>query len=79
MARRGSDFLFRSKLLVAISLLPPDQRRVVELLLQEYPIDSKEAGADTIVKILGCTEKTVRNRRDRAFAKLREALKEGDT
>ena len=31
----GSDFLFRSKLLVAISLLPPDQRRVVELLLQE--------------------------------------------
>jgi DNA-directed RNA polymerase specialized sigma24 family protein len=72
----GTDFLYRSKLLVAISSLPPDERQVVELLLWEYPIDSQDTEVKTIVRIIGCTEKTVRNRRDRAFAKLREALKE---
>ena len=72
----GIDFLYRSKLHLAISSLPPDERRVVELLLQELPIDSKDKEALTIVKVLGCSEKTVRNRRDRAFEKLRDALKE---
>lgn len=71
-----SDFLFRSKLLRAISLLPADEQRVVELLLQKMPIDSKEEGVLTIAKVLDCAEKTVRNRRDRAFAKLRDALGE---
>lgn len=71
----GLDFLYRSKLLRAISVLPDDERRVVELLLQEIPIDPKDEEI-TIVKILKCSEKTVRNRRDRAFKKLRDALKE---
>ncbi len=72
----GLDFLYRSKLLRAISVLPDDERRVVELLLQEIPIDSKDKEMVTIVKILKCSEKTVRNRRDRAFKKLHDALKE---
>lgn len=71
----GLDFLYRSKLLRAISVLPDDERRVVELLLQEIPIDPKDEEI-TIVKILKCSEKTVRNRRDRAFKELRDALKE---
>jgi len=73
------DFLFRSKLLVAISSLPPNERRVVELYLDGVPIDSKEEGVTTMVNVLNCSEKTVRNRRDRAFAKLRDALKEEDS
>jgi DNA-directed RNA polymerase specialized sigma24 family protein len=73
---QGVDFLYRSKLYLAISTLPPDERRVIELLLQELPIESKDESELTIVKVIGCTEKTVRNRRDRAFQKLRDALKE---
>lgn len=75
-AEGGQDFLFRSKLLRAISVLPADERRVVELLLEGLPIDSKDEETLTVAKVLGCTEKTVRNRRDRAFPKLRDALKE---
>lgn len=72
----GIDFLYRSKLYAAITSLPPEERRVVELWLEEVPIDSEEDGVLTMVKVLGCSEKTVRNRRDRAFSKLRDALKE---
>jgi DNA-directed RNA polymerase specialized sigma24 family protein len=75
---QNGDFLYRSKLHVAISTLPLYERRVVELLLQDLPIDSKDKEVLTIVKILGCSEKTVRNRRDRAYRKLRDALKEED-
>lgn len=73
------DFLFRSKLQVAISTLLPDERRVVELLLQEFPIGSTDRGVVTIASILGCDERTVRNRRDRAFARLRVILAEEGT
>ena len=36
------DFLYRSRLYAAISTLPADERRVVELLLQDVPIDSQD-------------------------------------
>lgn len=72
----GIDFLYRSKLHAAISSLPPDERRVIELVLKDVPIDSQDKDVRTIVKVLGCSEKTVRNRRDRAYARLRDALKE---
>ncbi len=74
----GVDFLYRSKLHTAINSLPPDQRRVIELIFQEVPIDSQEEGVTTIAKLVGCVEQTVRNRRDRAFKTLRDALKEED-
>lgn len=71
------DFLYRSKLLAAISSLPPDQRQVIELILQGFPIDSKDDGVRTIKKIIGCSaEKTVRNIRDRAYLAIENALKE---
>jgi hypothetical protein len=71
------DFLYRSKLLRAIHLLPPDERRVIELYyLEDLPIESADDGDMSIVKILGCVEKTVRNRRDRGLQRLYAALKE---
>lgn len=73
------DFLYRLKLRTAINSLPPDERRIIELyFLDEVPIESNDGEVITIVKILRCTEKTVRNRRDRALQRLREALTEED-
>ncbi|MCG3138757.1 MAG: hypothetical protein HJJLKODD_02625 [Phycisphaerae bacterium] len=73
------DFLYRSKLRAAIISLPPDERRVIELYyVDDMSIESNDGETSTIVKILGCTEKTVRNRRDRALQKLRDALGEED-
>ncbi len=70
------DFLYRSRLLAAINTLPNDEKRVIELILQDFLIDSTDPEVLTISKILGCSEKTVRNRRDRAFLKLRAALEQ---
>lgn len=71
-----TDFLYRSKIHAAINSLPLDERRVVELFLRDIPIDSQEGDTMTMVKMLGCSEKTVRNRKNRAFTKLKELLKE---
>lgn len=73
---RLDDPAYRSRFYAAIDTLPEDQRRVMELLLLGIPIDSKEPGVQTIVHILGCAEKTVRNRRDRAYVALRNTLEE---
>jgi hypothetical protein len=73
------DPAYRSRIYAAIESLPENQRRVLELLRLGIPIDSKEPGIQTIVQILGCVEKTVRNRRDRAFEAIRKALKEEET
>lgn len=70
------DSVFRSALMIAIDELPVDQKQVIGLLLQDVPIDSKDPDTMTIARILGCTEKTVRNRRDRAFKTLKVALQE---
>lgn len=69
-----SDYRFR--LLAAIKTLPLPEQQVVELLLQDIPIDSKDEKVMTIAKTLRCAEKTVRNRRDRAFATIRENMQE---
>ncbi len=70
------DPAYRMRFDAAIDSLPEDQRRVIEMLLQDFQIESKDPTAVTIVKALGCSEKTVRNRRDRAFEALRKALAE---
>lgn len=72
---RGMDFLYRSKLHAAIKALPPDLRRVVELTFQEVPDGPKGGDAVTICNLVGCTEKTVYNRRKKAFEALRDMLK----
>lgn len=72
--QKKDDVLFRLIFLEAISSLPPEEREVIELILEGYPIDSKKPGVRTIAMILNCDEKTVRNRRNRARAALK-ALK----
>jgi len=70
------DPAFRLELDAAIDALPDDQRRVVGLLRQGFQIDSKDPSIMTIAKMLKCDERTVRNRRDRAYKALRAALQE---
>jgi hypothetical protein len=70
---------YRLRFDAAIDALPEHQRRVVTLLRLGFPIDSKEAGVQTIVGTLGCAEKTVRNRRDKAYEAIRKALEEEES
>lgn len=70
------DPAFRSALGPAINTLPPDQKTVIGLWLQGIPIDAKDPTTNTIARILKCDERTVRNRRDRAFKTLRKILEE---
>jgi hypothetical protein len=70
------DPAFRFSLMAAIDKLLDDQKQVIGLLLQDFPIDSKDPNTMTIARILGCTERTVRNRRDRALKTLKSALQE---
>jgi DNA-directed RNA polymerase specialized sigma24 family protein len=65
---------YRSRLDAAIDTLPREQIRIIEMLRQGIPIDSKEPGVVTIARALGKSEKTIRTYRDRAFAVLRAAL-----
>jgi len=67
---------YRSALGVAIKELPQKEREVVLLMLKGYPIDSNDHNTTTIKGVLECAEKTVRNRRDRALAKLRNAMED---
>lgn len=73
------DPAYRLRVDAAIDSLPDDLRRVVELQLRGFPIDSKEPGVQTIAQIIGCVEKTVRNRRDRAYTAIRKMLGEEQT
>jgi hypothetical protein len=68
----GSDYRFR--LDAAIDALPEEQIRIIEMLRKGVPIDSKEANAITIAKVLGKSEKTIRTHRDKAFASIRAAM-----
>ncbi|WP_131820448.1 RNA polymerase sigma factor [Sinorhizobium alkalisoli] len=75
-ASKIDDGNYRFRLFAAIKKLPEKERHVVALLFKEYPIESNDPSKPSICKILGCVEKTVRNRRDRAFEKLKTALSE---
>ncbi len=44
-------------------------------MLAAIPIETNKDGEPSMTQLLGCVEKTVRNRRDRAFEKIRRALK----
>jgi hypothetical protein len=65
-----SDFLYRLKVQAAINSLPAEERQVIELLDRGLPIESQDPQVLSIVKVVGCVEKTVRNRRNRAIKKL---------
>jgi DNA-binding CsgD family transcriptional regulator len=68
------DADYRFRLDAAIDALPPEQMRIIEMLRNGVPIDSKEADAVTIAKALGKSEKTIRTHRDKAFAAIRAAI-----
>ncbi len=77
----GSDFdnpTYRSRLDAAIEALPTEQSRIIHMLRQGFPIDSKEPDVMTIAKALGRSEKTVRTYRDKAFAAVRAAMAVGE-
>jgi hypothetical protein len=77
----ASDFddpAYRSRLNAAIEALPIEQSRIIHMLRQGFPIDSKEPDVMTIAKALGRSEKTVRTYRDKAFATLRAAMTDGE-
>lgn len=68
------DPAFRLVLAAAIDELPEDQKQVIGLLLQGFQIGSKDKNVMTIAHILQCDERTVRNRRDRAYKALKSIL-----
>lgn len=74
--KKIDDPAFRLALTAAIDSLPNDQKQVIGLLLQGFQIDSKDKDVLTIARLLRCDERTVRNRRDRAFKALRTILHE---
>ncbi len=76
---KSDDPAFRLRFTVAIDCLPNDQKQVIGLLLQGFQIDSKDTNIMTISRILQCDERTVRNRRDRAYKALKTILQEEDT
>lgn len=72
------DAAFRLRLTDAINGLPDNERRAIGLLLQEMQIESQDPKVMTIEKALGCTDRTVRNRLQRANQNLRVVLQAED-
>ncbi len=75
----SDDPIYRSRVAAAIDSLPDKQRRVIEMILQDMPLDSSDDDVLSIRKVLDVVEKTVRNRRDAAILKIRETLGIGTT
>ena len=58
----------------AIDSLPEFQRRIVVMWRQDIPIESNDPSVESISKVLGKSEKTIRTHRDKAFSSLRLRL-----
>lgn len=69
------DFDYRFRILRAIDTLPIEERKVINLMLAEIPIETTKDGEPSMTQLLDCVEKTVRNRRSRAFEKIKAELK----
>ena len=54
---------YRIHLRRAINALPADEREVIDLMLTDIPIETNKNGEPSMTELLGCVEKTVRNRR----------------
>ena len=68
------EFTYRFQVRLAIDSLPEMERRVIEMLEAKVPIESSNPDEPSIARVLGCTPKTVRNRRARAIRRIRETL-----
>jgi len=73
-----SDEYYRSVLDEAMEELPTTQKRIIEMMRNEVLIDSQDPKVQTISKILGLSEKTVRNQRDKAIVAMRAFVNTGD-
>jgi DNA-directed RNA polymerase specialized sigma24 family protein len=73
-----SDPLFRDRVYLAIDDLPPEQSRTMHLLLLGWPIHSNDPAIMTIAKALGCSDRSVRNYRERAMKTLAALFNPGD-
>ena len=73
-----SDPLFRERLYVAIDSLPPEQSRTMHLLLIGWQIHSSDPSVMPIAKALDCSDRSVRNYRDRALKTLGALFNPGD-
>ncbi|WP_184015726.1 DNA-binding response regulator [Sphingobium boeckii] len=73
-----SDPLFRERLYVAIDALSPEQSRTMHLLLLGWQTHSNDPAVMTIAKALGCSDRSVRNYRDRAMKTLGALFNLGD-
>lgn len=69
---------YRFELDSAIEKLPDLQKRILQLLKLDMPIDSIDPNIVTISKVLKKSEKTIRTHRDKAFATIRRRLIRGD-
>lgn len=58
----------------AIDSLPEFQRRIVLMWREDIPIESDDPSIESISKVLGKSEKTIRTHRDKAFAALKLRL-----
>ena len=65
---------YRFLLNEAIDSLPEFQRRIVVMWRQDIPIESNDPSVESISKVLGKSEKTIRTHRDKAFASLKLRL-----
>lgn len=74
----SSDPLFRRKLYAAISNLPPEQSRTMHLLLNGWPTHSSDPDVMTIAKALKCSDRSVRNYKERALKTLTALFNQGD-
>ena len=71
---KEEDLTYRIHVRQAIDALPEKERKVIDMILADIPIETIAEGEPSISKLLNCSEKTVRNRRDRAIAKIKAAL-----
>ncbi len=68
--KKDSRFLLAD----AIDRVPELLRRIVVMWRQDIPIESNVPSVESISKVLGKSEKTIRTHRDRAFASLKRFL-----
>lgn len=68
------EITYRFQIRRAIDSLPKEERRVLDMLEADIPIESDDPGTPSISRLLDCTPKTVRNRRARAIKRVRQQL-----
>jgi hypothetical protein len=72
-----SDPTSRILLYAAIDSLPDPDRRMLQMLIEDFPIESKKPGEVSISGQLGCDPKTVQNRRAAFIREMQERFSGG--